>query len=193
MGSVVRRISPLRTSARDAVQSPAPAAQRSAVRPRYQPWSDERRRATRRSIDSNGAAHCVGPPARGIGRRAVRRQLLLDDDPRTSGRVRQGRVPLPHGNAIVIMRPVAHADGSLSVVSAGRRFGDPGFYFTVHSGDVVWARYVASLKESIHVYAAENDLVRADHILTLWGATFLRLHYRLRPREQGSSPKCSES
>jgi hypothetical protein len=88
--------------------------------------------------------------------------------------------PLPNGNAMVIMRPVAHADGSFSVVSAGRRFGEPGFYFTVRSRGVVWARYLRALRESIRVYAAEDGGVRADHALTLWGATFLRLHYRLR-------------
>lgn len=90
--------------------------------------------------------------------------------------------PLPNGNAIVVMRPVAHGDGSFSVVSAGARFGDPGFYFTVRDGDgAVWTRYVASLKESIRVYEGEHGTVRADHALTLWGMTFLRLHYRLRP------------
>ncbi len=91
--------------------------------------------------------------------------------------------PLPNGNAVVLMRPEAHPDGSLSVISAGRHFGDPGFYFTVHGrGGRVWARYVASLKETIRVYSAEDGAVRADHVLTLWGMTFLRLHYRLRPR-----------
>ena len=95
--------------------------------------------------------------------------------------------PLPNGNGIVLMRPVAHPDGSLSIVSAGRAFGDPGFYFTVHDGTRVWARYVASLRESIHVYPAESGDVRADHVLTLWGATFLRLHYRLRPRMMHST------
>ena len=88
--------------------------------------------------------------------------------------------PLPNGNAMVIMRPVAHTDGSFSVRSAGERFGDPGFYFTVHTEKGVYARYLRSLKESIRVYPAEAREVRADHVLTLWGATFLRLHYRLR-------------
>ncbi len=97
--------------------------------------------------------------------------------------------PLPNGNAIVIMRPEVHADGSLSVVSAGARFGDPGFYFTVAAGGGdVWTRYVAALKERIRVYAAEGDSVRADHVLTLWGATFLRLHYRLRPAAAPAPP-----
>lgn len=91
--------------------------------------------------------------------------------------------PLPNGNAIVVMRPVAQADGSLMLVSAGAGFGSPGFYFTVHGRHgVVWARYLKSLRESIWVYDANAVEVRADHVLRLWGATFLRLHYRLRRR-----------
>jgi hypothetical protein len=92
--------------------------------------------------------------------------------------------PLPNGNAQVIMRPETHADGSLTLVSAGERFGGPGFYFTVHDGpDRVRARYLRTLRETIHVYDA-GDGVRADHVLTLWGLTFLRVHYRLRSRGQ---------
>jgi hypothetical protein len=87
--------------------------------------------------------------------------------------------PLPNGNAMVIMRPVAHADGSFSVVSHGERFGDPGFYFTVHSAKGVRARYLKTLRESIKVYCAEDGVVRADHVLSLWRLTFLRLHYRM--------------
>ncbi len=87
--------------------------------------------------------------------------------------------PLPNGNAMVIMRPVAHEDGSFSVISHGKRFGDPGFYFTVHSTQGVRARYLKTLRESIRVYCAEEHTVRADHVLSLWKLTFLRLHYRL--------------
>ena len=87
--------------------------------------------------------------------------------------------PLPNGNAMVIMRPVAHEDGSFSVVSDGKRFGDPGFYFTVHSSRGVRARYLKTLRESIRVYGAEENTVRADHVLSLWKLTFLRLHYRM--------------
>ncbi len=92
--------------------------------------------------------------------------------------------PLPNGNAMVIMRPVAHADGSFSVVSHGERFGDPGFYFTVHSTRGVRARYLKTLRESIRVYCAEEGTVRADHVLSLWGLTFLRLHYRMARKER---------
>lgn len=91
--------------------------------------------------------------------------------------------PLPNGNAMVLMRPIVHSDGSLSLVSAGRSFGSAGFYFTVHGpSGTAWARYLRSLRESIHVYETAGH-VRADHDLSLWGVTFLRLHYRLRERD----------
>lgn len=91
--------------------------------------------------------------------------------------------PLPNGNAIVLMKPEAHADGSFSVTSAGQRFGDPGFYFTLHDKNgLAWARYVKNLKETIKVYPAEQGTVRADHLLWIWGIEFLRLHYRMRAR-----------
>ena len=88
--------------------------------------------------------------------------------------------PLPNGNAIVIMFPESFPDGSFRLTSSGNKFGDPGFYFTVHGGGNVWARYVRTMRETITVYRAQEGDVRADHMLTLWGAVFLRLHYRLR-------------
>jgi len=91
--------------------------------------------------------------------------------------------PLPNGNAIVVMKPEFLPDGSVRVVSSGREFGDPGFYFVVHGKDKqAWARFVFSLKEMIHVYPDGADTVRADHCLWIWGAEFLRLHYRMRLR-----------
>lgn len=105
----------------------------------------------------------------------------LAEVPRRSGLCVKVVFPLPNGNAMVLMRPEAHQDGSFSVVSAGREFGDPGFYFTVRDGaGRIWARYVRALKETIRIFPAEQDIVHADHVPTLWGATFLRLHYRLR-------------
>jgi len=89
--------------------------------------------------------------------------------------------PLPNGDAIVIMRPEVHKDGSFEMTSSGRGFGDAGFYFTVRDREnEFWVRYVRTLKESIRVYEAEGGSVRADHELSIWGTTFLRLHYRLR-------------
>jgi hypothetical protein len=101
--------------------------------------------------------------------------------------------PLPNGNAAVIMRPTANSDGSMSLVSAGRQFGDPGFYFTVAvpgRRDEIWTRYLRALQESIRVYADPAGTgVRADHVLTLWGVTFLRLHYRLRELPGAAVPQ----
>lgn len=101
--------------------------------------------------------------------------------PGFSGRCVKVVFPLPNGNAMVIMYPESHSDGSFSITSSGKGFGAPGFYFTVRgSQDTVWARYVRGMRESIRVYASGVGEVRADHTLKLWGATFLRLHYRLR-------------
>jgi hypothetical protein len=91
--------------------------------------------------------------------------------------------PLPNGNAIVLMKPESHADGSLSLTSAGKVFGDPGFYFTVHGRDgKIWARYVKAMQEKITVYPAERNTARADHVLWFWRKQFLRLHYRMSPK-----------
>lgn len=91
--------------------------------------------------------------------------------------------PLPNGNAMVIMKVIPHADGSLLLRSAGECFGSPGFYFVVHGeAGTAWARYVKAMKEDIHVYPAEAGTVRADHRLWFCGIEFLRLHYRMRTK-----------
>jgi hypothetical protein len=98
--------------------------------------------------------------------------------------------PLPNGNALVIMKPVLHEDGSLSLVSSGRRFGDPGFYFTVRRDDgTLFARHVRTMRETIRVYTSSAHEARADHILTIWGLVFLRLHYRLRRQPNGDEAR----
>ncbi len=92
--------------------------------------------------------------------------------------------PLPNGNAIVFLRPQAQPDGSLLLESKGERFGDPGFYFTVHGpGGSVRARYLKNFRERIQVFPADGGVVRADHTMSLWGLQCLHLHYRLRPKE----------
>ena len=56
----------------------------------------------------------------------------------------------------------------LTIVSSGRRFGDPGFYFTVQDPEgTVRARYVRTMREKIRVYADGNGAVRADHTLAI--------------------------
>jgi len=88
--------------------------------------------------------------------------------------------PLPNGNAEVIMYPASLPNGSFCLTSSGKGFGAPGFYFTVHGANGVWARYVRSMRETITVFPGEVNEIRADHVLRIWGFVFLRLHYRLR-------------
>lgn len=107
--------------------------------------------------------------------------------PGFSGRCVKVVFPLPNGNAIVIMYPESHHDGSFSLTSSGKGFGAPGFYFTVHARENVWARYVRRMRESIRVFPSGADEVRANHTLRFCGATFLRLHYRLRRRLETKS------
>ena len=78
------------------------------------------------------------------------------------------------------MYPQSEADGSFVLTSSGVGYGSPGFYFTVHEGGEIWAKYVPAMRETIRVYAAGRNQVRADHVLRFLGVTFLRLHYRLR-------------
>jgi hypothetical protein len=90
--------------------------------------------------------------------------------------------PLPNGSATVVLRPEAHPDGSLSLHSSGRRFGDPGFYFVVRRGERAAARYLPTLRERLHVYSEEGEL-HTDHFFSIWGIRYLQLHYRLLPLE----------
>jgi len=67
--------------------------------------------------------------------------------------------------------------------SSGARFGDPGFYFFVEKEPGRgWARYVRTFQEAIRVYVDAQGTLRTDHDLWIWGARFLRLHYRMRKR-----------
>lgn len=87
--------------------------------------------------------------------------------------------PLPNGNAIVFMRPFAHDDGSMSLVSEGSRFGDPGFYFTIMAkGPALIARYLRSFRDVITVSEIDNE-IHADQSFTLWGMNVLFLRYRM--------------
>jgi len=91
--------------------------------------------------------------------------------------------PLPNGHATVIMKPEACGDGSLKLHSRGDGFGDAGFYFVVQDrAGQAWARYVRTMKESLHVYPARSNELRADHVLRIFGMIFLRLHYRITLR-----------
>jgi hypothetical protein len=97
--------------------------------------------------------------------------------------------PVPRGNATVLLRPEAHADGSLQLISSGRRFGDPGFYRIGEAGPGrlrVW--YVRGLTEVFHVYPDSDGSVRTDHVLRWWGLSVLHLHYHMTPAQGTAQP-----
>jgi hypothetical protein len=87
--------------------------------------------------------------------------------------------PLPNGNAMILLRPRVDEGGGLSLVSDGRRFGDPGFYFTVVAGpDERWVRYVRTMKESLSLRVNGSD-VAAVHRFRVFGLPFLELRYAI--------------
>lgn len=100
--------------------------------------------------------------------------------PNFHGRFLKVLFPLPNGNAVVIMRKEILEDGSLKLISDGRKFGDNGFYFTLTDHKTKhWARFVRSMHEWIRVYEDEDKMLRADHNLYFYGLPFLHLHYKM--------------
>ena len=90
--------------------------------------------------------------------------------------------PLPRGNATVVMSIEVGDDGSLSLVSRGKSFGDPGFYFLLSDAKGRhYARYLPSLHETIKVFKDDEGVLRADHVLNLCQSKALHLHYRINP------------
>ena len=96
--------------------------------------------------------------------------------------------PVVRGNATVLLRPEVQPDGSLKLISSGRRFGDPGFYrITEASQDRVRAWYVRPINEVFHVYPDSDGSVRTDHFVRWWGLSVLHLHYHITPvREEAA-------
>jgi len=94
--------------------------------------------------------------------------------------------PLPNGNATIFLRPRVDPNGGLSLVSDGRRFGDPGFYFTVVAGpDERWVRYVRTMKEVLSL-RPEGDGVAATHSFRVFGMPFLELRYAIARKAEES-------
>jgi hypothetical protein len=70
----------------------------------------------------------------------------------------------------------------LLLISAGRRFGDPGFYRLHQAGPGRLRVVYAPLHETFHVYVGDGDEVRTDHELCYFGVRFLMFHYKITPR-----------
>jgi hypothetical protein len=85
--------------------------------------------------------------------------------------------PLEAGNVQVFLRPMTDGRGGLVLSSPGGRFGADGAYVLVAERGTFAAR--VPLRERFHVYVDGDGVLRTDHILALWSAPAVRLHYRL--------------
>ncbi|MEZ5097171.1 MAG: hypothetical protein R2731_14365 [Nocardioides sp.] len=93
--------------------------------------------------------------------------------------------PLEAGNVQVFLRPRVLPGGDLELSSPAGRFGGDGAYVVVEGhGGVHAAR--PPLHELFRVYVDREGVLRTDHLLRLWSAPVLRLHYKLvAARDQG--------
>ncbi|AQP46439.1 hypothetical protein BW730_01565 [Tessaracoccus aquimaris] len=120
------------------------------------------------------------------------RRLRSNGDKVFSGAYRVGRLPasdrasvhvtfpLENGSVQVYLRPRVEADGSLWLESLPGSFGGDGAYMVVRFGRRHFATRVP-VHETFHLYLDESRVLRTDHVLKLWSATVVRLHYKLTP------------
>ncbi len=86
--------------------------------------------------------------------------------------------PLEAGNVQVFLRPRVLPGGALELSSPAGSFGEDGAYVVVEDrGRDHAAR--APIHESFRVYVDAEGVLRTDHVLRLWSATVVRLHYKL--------------
>jgi hypothetical protein len=87
--------------------------------------------------------------------------------------------PMPRGSATVFLRPQNGPGETFRLVSAGRRFGDPGFYRLQRRGDRLRVRYLRTLREEFDVYVDPQGELRCNHRVSFLGLSVLTLHYRM--------------
>ncbi|MFI5506888.1 hypothetical protein ACIA48_05410 [Mycobacterium sp. NPDC051804] len=86
--------------------------------------------------------------------------------------------PLESGSVQVFLTPRADNDGSFWLHSRSESFGADGAYAVVRFGDD-WYAAQPPLRETFHVFADEDGVLRTDHWLKLGRWRALQLHYRL--------------
>lgn len=90
--------------------------------------------------------------------------------------------PLPSGSATVLLRTEVQADGSVKLLSDGKKQGEAGYYrLRKSSENTVRVKYIP-LRESIHVFEDEEGILRTDHLFWFCGFKLLHLHYKILPR-----------
>lgn len=86
--------------------------------------------------------------------------------------------PLEEGNVQVFLRPSVSPGGALRLDSGAGAFGEDGAYVVVDADGRAYAARVP-LRETFRVHVDAGGVLRADHVLRLWSAEAVRLHYRL--------------
>ncbi|MGF1656106.1 MAG: hypothetical protein ACFCU3_03910 [Verrucomicrobiales bacterium] len=94
--------------------------------------------------------------------------------------------PLPRGSATVIFSMSADPAGNLELLSSGKTYGDPGFYFIVEDQrGALWKHYLKSFHERLYLFEDPDGIVRADHTMSLGRNQVYGLHYKLTHRRGG--------
>lgn len=87
--------------------------------------------------------------------------------------------PLPGGNVTVLLHVVVQEDGSVKLLSQGKRIGESGYYRVQKAGSGhVRVKYIP-IKEVIHVFMDEAGVLRTDHIFSFLSKKMLHLHYKI--------------
>ncbi|MBM4597646.1 hypothetical protein [Prescottella equi] len=146
--------------------------------------------AVAHGVDSE-IVRIVGPDGTHAGS-AWLRTLRKTGDYMFSGYYRVGRLPghdqpsvhvsfpLEQGNVQVYLRPSNGPGGAMTLSSPPGPFGDDGAYVMVIDDGRTYAARVP-VHEEFRLYVDDEGIARTDHVLKLWGATAVRLHYRLVP------------
>lgn len=90
--------------------------------------------------------------------------------------------PLPMGNVTVILRVDIQEDGSVKLVSDGKKYGDTGYYRLHKNKSGKTKMRMVPIKETIHVFRGHDGSLRTDHYFKFWKIKFLQLHYKISPK-----------
>ncbi len=87
--------------------------------------------------------------------------------------------PLPKGNATVILEPEVGKNHELILKSAGKKFGDPGFYFLLKdSNDNYWSQYHSTFTDEL-IVSERNQKLHAKQTLKLWNLRVATFEYMM--------------
>jgi hypothetical protein len=102
--------------------------------------------------------------------------------PLERGRFFKGVYPLPGGSATMIFRPENRPDGSLALLSDGRRFGEAGYYRVHRTAGGALRVTRVPIEEAVHWFVDSEGSLNAIHTFSFLGSRFLTLNYEISRR-----------